>query len=94
MPIDWEKLGKEIDAALKRAEKRTNDKLASRVASLTRLTEEEIKDLFPTPADVDKLKKLMEIVKSDEDRNRKVVLLKTNIENVAETVVKLLEKFA
>jgi hypothetical protein len=94
MPIDWEKLGKEIDAALKRAEKRTDDKLASRVASLTRLTEEEIKDLFPTPADVDKLKKLMEIVKSDEDRNRKVVLLKTNIENVAETVVKLLEKFA
>jgi hypothetical protein len=94
MPIDWEKLGKEIDAALKRAEKRTDDKLASRVASLTRLTEEEIKELFPTPADVDKLKKLMEIVKSDEDRNRKVVLLKTNIENVAETVVKLLEKFA
>ena len=94
MPIDWEKLGKEIDEALKRAEKRTDDKLASRVASMTRLTEEEIKLLFPAPADVDKLKKLMEIVKSDEDRNRKVVLLKNNIESVAETVVKLLEKFA
>jgi len=94
MPIDWEGLEAEIDDALKSAKQRTDDKLASKAASLTRLTEEEIKALFPTPADIEKLKRLMEIVKSSEDRNTKVVKIKNNIEHVAETVVKLLEIFA
>jgi hypothetical protein len=94
MPVDWKTLEKEIDAALDRAEKRTDEKLCSLVSSLTRLTDEEVKKLFPIPADVEKLKRLMEIVKSSEDRNIKVINLTKNIEDLAETAIKLLEVFA
>jgi hypothetical protein len=94
MPVDWKTLEKEIDAALDRAEKRTDEQLCSLVSSLTRLTDEEVQKLFPKPADVEKLKKLMEIVKSSEKRNIKVINLTKNIEDLAETAIKLLEVFA
>ena len=94
MAIDWEALEKGIDDALDRAEKRTDDRLASLTSSLTRLTDEEVKSLFPTPADVDKLKKLMKIVKSADDHNQKVMQLGQNIEELGEVVLTLLEKFA
>jgi len=94
MPVDWKTLEKEIDAALDRAEKRTDEKLCSFVSSLTRLTDDEVQKLFPKPADVQKLTRLMEIVKSSEEHNTKVVNLTNNIEDLAETAIKLLEVLA
>lgn len=93
MPVDWKTLAKELDAALDRAGDTADIKLRSLVSSLTRLTDEEVQRLFPKPADVDKLKRLMEIVKSAEERNTKIINLKNNIEDLAETAIKLLEVF-
>jgi hypothetical protein len=90
MPIDWEALEGGIKEALDRAEERTDDQLAARASSLTRLTDEEIKALFPTPADVDRLKTLMQIVKSGEAHNKKVTRLKANAEYLADVVIKVL----
>jgi hypothetical protein len=94
MPYDWKAFENDINDALDNAEKRTDNKLASRVSSLTRLNDDEVKKLFPTPADVDKLKQLMKIVKSSDSRNKKVLNLTNNIETLAETAVKLLEALA
>ncbi|RJQ46106.1 MAG: hypothetical protein C4538_07375 [Nitrospiraceae bacterium] len=94
MPFDWKAFEKDINKALDKAEKKTDDQLASRVSSLTRLSDNEVKKLFPTPADVDKLKQLMQIVKSSDSRNKKVLNLTNNIETLAETAIKLLEVLA
>ena len=94
MPIDWDAVQSEVDRALEGATDRTNDRLASKISSLTRMTDVEVKELFPTPADVDKLTKLMQIVKSADQRNQKVNQLINNIEVLGGTVMSLLEKFA
>jgi hypothetical protein len=94
MPIDWSTFDQEVEGALDRAEARTDAKLASRVSSLTRLTDEEIEALFPTPADVEKLGKLLKIVKSAEDHNTKVNRLMENIQDLGGTVVTLIGKLA
>jgi hypothetical protein len=93
MAVDWEALEEGIQDALDRAEKRTDNRLASMASSLTRFTDEEIKALFPTPADVDRLKKLMEIVKSADNRNKKITRLKKNVEELAGVTLTLLEAF-
>ena len=94
MPIDWDKVDSEVEQALDGAVKKTNDRLAGQISSLTRLTDTEIKKLFPTPADVEQLVSLMKIVRSADERNRKVNQLVKNIESVAGAVVTLLDKLA
>ncbi len=92
--IDWEAFKRDLPGMVASAGKRTDDKLANRVSSLTRLTDAEIKELFPTPADVEKLASLMAIVRSADDRNAKVSKLATNIESLAGTVITLVGKLA
>ena len=94
MPIDWDGVDAEIDQAIDEAKKRTNDRLAAQVSSLTRLTDEEVKKLFPTPADLKQLAELMQIVRSADARNRKVNQLVKNIESVAGAVVTLIDRLA
>jgi hypothetical protein len=94
VPISWDEVEAELDQALDAARQRTNDKLASQISSLTRLTDAEVKELFPTPADVGRLVELLKIVKSAEERNRKVARLAQNIEKLGGAVVALLERFA
>ena len=94
MPINWDGVDAELDQALDAARKRTNDKLAGQISSLTRLTDDEVKELFPTPADVGRLVELLKIVKSADERNRKVSRLARNIESLGGAVVTLLERFA
>ena len=94
MPINWDDVDAELDRAVDAARKRTNDQLASQISSLTRLTDEEVKKLFPTPADVGRLVELLKIVKSADERNRKVDRLTKNIEELGGAVVTLLERFA
>ena len=93
MPIDWSAFDADIDKAIENAGKRTDQKLASRISSVTRLTDEEIMKLFPAPADVEKLKNLMLIVNSAEEKNRKTAKLISNIQELAGTVITLLGKF-
>lgn len=89
MPIDWD----EIDKVIDKAAESTDQKLASRISSLTRMTDEEIQDLFPNPADKEKLTKLMKIVKSSEDRNTKVNKIVANAEEFGGTVLSLIGRF-
>lgn len=94
MPINWDEVEGEVEAALDQAKQRTDDRLASQISSMTRLTDAEVMQLFPTPADVERLVQLMQIVKSADERNQKVNRLATNMEKLGGTVVTLLERFS
>jgi hypothetical protein len=94
MTIDWEKFDAEIETLIDQAADRTDEKLASKISSITRLTDEEIMELFPKPADARKLKELIKVVKSAEDRNIKINNIIANIEDFAEIIIPLLGKLA
>lgn len=94
MPIDWDKAEREIDEALENAQKRTNSELAGTISSLTRMTDEEVKKLFPTPADVQQLAELMKVVRSADSRNKKINKIVNNVENMAGAILTLVDRFA
>ncbi len=94
MPIDWNTFDSDIDAAITESANATDDKLASKISSITRMTDEEVKELFPKPADTKKLAELMKIVKSVEDRNTKINNIVANAEEFGGIVLTLLGKFA
>ena len=90
---DWKTLDTEIDAIVEKAAKATDKKLASKMSSVMRLTDDEIIELFPDPADVKKLKDLIIAVKSAEDRNTKINNIIANIDDFSGIIVTLLGKF-
>lgn len=94
MPINWEELEAELPDIINDAADQTDNTLASRVSSLITMTDEEIKQLFPTAADIEKLTKLMKIVKSAEDRNTKINNIINNAESLGSTILTLISKFA
>ena len=94
MPIKWEEFDKDIDIIIKESADKTDDQLASRISSLTRMTDKEVKELFPEPADIKKLTKLMKIVKSAEDRNIKIAKIESNAKEFSGIVLSLLSKLA
>jgi hypothetical protein len=63
------------------------------ISSITHLTNDEIEQMFPAPADVQKLFDLMKIVKSAEDRNNKINSIVSNAEQFGGVVLTLLNKF-
>lgn len=93
MPINWDEFDSQLDSAVDASAEATDDKLASRISSMTRMTDDEVKALFPQPADVQKLAELMKIVKSSEDRNNKINSIVSNGEKFGGIVLTLLEKF-
>ena len=94
MPVNWDEFDTEVDAIIEDSADSTSDKLASRVSSITRMTDEEVQELFPNPADVKKLTELMRIVKSSEERNVKINRIVSNAEDFGGIVLLLLQKFA
>ena len=76
---------------LEDAAQKTDAQLASEISSLTRLKDEEISNLFPDKPDKEKLLKLLEIVNSATEENQKILQLKSNIEGIAGTVIKLVK---
>ncbi|WP_193162326.1 hypothetical protein [Microbulbifer hainanensis] len=94
MSFDWDQYERDLDAALADSVSETDSQLAERIAHLTRMSSEEIKELFPAPADLKKLSKLMKIVKSTESRNTKVNNIVDNAEEFGGIVLTLLEKLA
>ena len=93
MPINWEEFDRDIDAIMDSTAEATDDRFASRISSLTRMTDEEVKELVPRTADARKLKELVKIVKSSEERNVKVNRIASNSEEFAGIVLSLLQKF-
>ena len=94
MPINWDKFQASLDENIERAGNKTDQELASQVSGVTRLTDDEIKKLFPDPADVKKLAELMQIVKQAGDRNEKINNIVTNGEKFGGIILSLLAKFA
>ena len=94
MPIDWEKFQSDLDQAIEEAGERTDAKLAGKISAITRLSDDEVKKLFPDPADVKRLAELMEIVKGAGERNQKINQIVKNAEEFAGIVLTLLAKFA
>lgn len=90
MAIDWS----EVDEAIADAKKKTDNELAGKVSSLTRFTDDEIKKLFPKPADVARLSELMQIVQASTTEQEKLNRLAKNIQSLGGTVLKLLSTLA
>lgn len=94
MAIDWEKFQDKVDRGVISAGTKTDAQLAGQISSVTRLTDEEIKVLFPDPADVKRVAELMEIVKKSGDKNEKIKQIVANIDDLAGVVVTILGKLA
>lgn len=94
MTIDWDKFQDELGQVVDDAGEKTDKKLAGKISSVTRLTDEEVKKLFPDPADVKRLGELMEIVKKAGDKNEKINKIVANAEDFAGIILTLLGKFA
>lgn len=92
MPINWDKFEKELDGIISESAAKTDAKLASKISSITRLTDDEVKKLFPNPSDAKKVAELMRIVKSSEDKNVKVNKIVKNSEKFGGIVLTLLSK--
>lgn len=88
--IDWSAIEDEI----KEAGEETDAALASRISSLTRLTDAEVEELFPEAADKEELARLMQIVNSAAADNDKRAQLIGDVSQVAGAVLKLVAKFA
>jgi hypothetical protein len=93
MPVNWDEFDGEIDSIIEESADATDDRLASRISSITRMTDEEVQELFPNPADAKKLTELMKIVKSSEDRNNKINRIVSNAEEFGGIVLTILQKF-
>tara|TARA_Y100001963_G_scaffold156425_1_gene249968 strand:+ start:955 stop:1239 length:285 start_codon:yes stop_codon:yes gene_type:complete len=93
MPIDFDKLDAEMDGIINESAEATDLKLASMISSITRMTDDEVLELFPKSGDVKKLKDLMMIVKSAGDRNDKVRRIVSNAEGFGDVILTLLNKF-
>jgi len=83
----------DLSGPIQRAKKKTDEELAKEVAALTRMTSDEVQVLFPKTADVEKLNRLMEIVKSGSAKNKKVKQIADNAEEFAGVLLTLLGKF-
>jgi len=93
MPIDWDKFDSDLSDIIDESAKKTDMQLASKISSVTRMTDEDVVELFPRPADAKKLAELMKIVHSADDRNNKVNKIVSNAEDFGGIVLTLLGKF-
>ena len=94
MPVNWEAFDQEIDQAINDAAAAADKRLMERMASLTHMTEEELLQLFPEPADWKRLSKLMAIVKSSQSKNEKINHIVNNAEELGDVIVTLLDRLA
>ncbi len=94
MPINWDEFDSNVDTSIEKSANATDNKLASKISSITQMTDDEVKELFPNPADVKKLTELMQIVQSADDRNNKINKIVSNAEEFGGVVLTLLGKFA
>lgn len=82
----------DFDSLLDEAEAETDAELTSKISNLVRMTDAEIKELFPKKVDKKKLIELMSIVKSSTSINNKKRRLLRNIGKLAGTVISVLNK--
>jgi hypothetical protein len=94
MPINWDEFENDLDSIIEETGAATDERLASKISSITRMTYEEVQELFPDPGDVKKLAELMKIVQSAETRNTKINNIVSNAEKFGGIILTLLARFA
>ena len=94
MAVNWERFQADVDVAVENAGEKTDAELAGKISGVSRLTDVEIRRLFPDPADAKKLAELMEIVRSSGEQNNKINRIVRNAEHFGEVIFTLLKKFA
>jgi len=92
MAIDWDQFDIDVDQAAERSADATDEILASKVSSLTSMSDAEVKELLPLPSDVKALGKLLKIVQSAENRNTKINQIVNNAEEFSGVVLALTKK--
>ncbi len=92
MTMDWKKFQNELNQMAGEAGEKTDKRLAHKISSITRLTEVEVKQLFPDPGDVKRLGELIEIIKRTGDRNEKISAIVNNAEKFGGIILTLLDK--
>ena len=92
MAIDWDQFDIDVTEAAERSADATDEILASKVSSLTSMTDAEVKELLPLPADVKALGKLLKIEQSAENRNTKINQIVNNAEEFSGVVLALTKK--
>ncbi|MSS71264.1 MAG: hypothetical protein EXS64_07225 [Candidatus Latescibacteria bacterium] len=80
------------DEIRKKAKKQTDDTFASKVSSLTRLTDEEIKEITPSALDKERLATLLGIVADATKSNTEKAQAIREINGLAEITIPLLLK--
>lgn len=85
MDSTWEEIRK-------KAKKQTDDTFASKVSSLTRLTDDEIKEITPNALDKERLATLLGIVGDATKSNNEKAEAIRNINGLAEIAVPILLK--
>lgn len=85
-------MGSNWEEIRKKAKKQTDKTFASKVSSLTRLTDDEIKEITPNAIDKERLATLLEVVTDATKSNNEKAEAIRNINGLAEIVVPLLLK--
>ena len=85
MGLNWSEIAAE-------AREETARDLAGDISSLTTMTDREINELFPSPADKQRLAELMEIVNGAGSRNEKINGIVDNIEHLAGVILKVVAR--
>ncbi|MGD8428699.1 MAG: hypothetical protein PVH63_13830 [Balneolaceae bacterium] len=80
----------DFDELSDKAENEADAKAAHKISGVTRMSMDEIRQLFPKHRDQRKLEELMEIVKSADDHNTKINKIVKRAEEFGGIVVKLL----
>lgn len=93
-PIDWAQFSKAAANDAANAAAQTDDQLAGRIASVSRLSVDEVKALFPAKGDAANVAKLLAIVKGATSQNDKIAQLKANIDQLAGVMVTLIGHLA
>ncbi len=89
---EWKKFEESLSEDIADAAAATDQELASKIATLTRMTEAEITRLFPKKADKETLVELMKIVTQAGKRQTKINKLVSNAEQFAGIALTLLKK--
>lgn len=93
MTIDWDQFEVDAEAASQSAKEKTDKELMTKITSITRLEDSDIRQLCPEPGDLERLEELVGIVRSAEADCDKEARIVANAEKFGNIIAKLLKRF-
>lgn len=86
-------MGNRFEDASKRAARQTDQELQTEIESLTSLSRDSLAKLFPQRADQEKLRDLIQAVKSASDENTQLAAFREKMENCGHVALRLIKTF-